>query len=321
MLRCGPRCGFAIGPACRPFSKTASRDLSRRFSDGTRFQVPDQDFPVASLVCGRLFDPGGMGLAVGLGVPALPAGLLTPTLFGFLMVLFRSSALCSVAPFLGARTVPSRLRLSLAVVLAYAAYAGAGFPLFRGSADMAAIMTGALRETLIGLSAGLAARFVLEAVTAAGQLVAASVGLSFGASLDPLHGAETAAVGELLSMITLGTMLATGVHRDLVAWLCRSVISVPPGSPLEVAALANFVITQALSAISLAVRLAFPVMAAVTFGHVALGVVGRTAPQLNINSLGFSITILAGGGALYMTAPTIAELAARAASAAISGGR
>jgi flagellar biosynthetic protein FliR len=245
---------------------------------------------------------------------------MTPTLFGFLMVLFRATALCSVAPFLGAKTVPARLRVALSVVLAYAAYAGAGFPLFRGTSDMTAIVAGALRETVIGLSAGLAARFVLEAVTAAGQLVAASVGLSFGASLDPLHGAETAAVGELLSMLTLGTMLATGVHRDLVAWLCRSVVSVPPGSPMELAELANAVITHALSAIALAVRLAFPVMAAVTFGHVALGVVGRTAPQLNISSVGFSVTILAGGGALYLTAPTIAEIAARAVSAAIAGG-
>jgi len=50
-------------------------------------------------------------------------------------------------------------------------------------------------------------------------------------------------------------------------------------------------------------------------------VVGRTAPQLNINSVGFSITILAGGGALYLLAPRIAELAARTAASAFTGGR
>jgi len=124
-----------------------------------------------------------------------------------------------------------------------------------------------------------------------------------------------------LSMIALGAMLASGLHRELVAWLCRSVIHVPPGASLDIAPLANAVVTHALSAIGLAVRMAFPVMAAVTFGHVALGVVGRTAPQLNVSSLGFSITILAGGGALYMTAPAIAEMAARAATAALTGGR
>ena len=262
-----------------------------------------------------------MEMARGVGVDGLPAGLVTPTVFGFLMVLFRASALCSVAPILGAKTVPARLRVALSVILAFAAYSGAGFPLFAGTTSMTAIFGGAIRETLIGLSAGLAARFVLEAVVAAGQLVAATVGLSFGATVDPLHGAETAAMGELLSMMALGAMLATGVHRDLVAWLCRSVIGLPPGANLELGPLAGAVIAHALSAVGLAVRLAYPVLAAVTFGHVALGVVGRTAPQLNISSVGFSITILAGGAALYMTAPTIAEVAARAASAALAGGR
>jgi flagellar biosynthetic protein FliR len=261
-----------------------------------------------------------MGFAGGDGVENLSAGLVTPTMFGFLMVLFRASALCSVAPLLGAKTVPVRLRVALSVVLSYAAFAGAGFPLFAGTTDLPAIVGGAVRETLLGLSAGLAARFALEAVVATGQLVASTVGLSFGASIDPLHGAETAAVGELLSMMALGAMLANGMHRDLVAWLCRSVIGLPPGAHLDFGPLAGAVIAHALSAVALAVRLAFPVMAAVTFGQVALGVVGRTAPQLNISSVGFSITILAGGAALYMTAPTIAEVAARAASAALSGG-
>jgi flagellar biosynthesis protein FliR len=48
---------------------------------------------------------------------------------------------------------------------------------------------------------------------------------------------------------------------------------------------------------------------------------GRTAPQLNISSVGFSVTILAGGGALYLTAPTIAEMAARAVHDALGAGR
>jgi flagellar biosynthetic protein FliR len=85
--------------------------------------------------------------------------------------------------------------------------------------------------------------------------------------------------------------------------------------------LASAVVNQAVGAAALAVRMAFPVLVSVFFGHVALGVVGRTAPQLNVNSIGFSITILAGGAALYLLAPPIAELAARTAAAAFTGGR
>ena len=234
------------------------------------------------------------------------------------MVLFRSTALCSVAPLFGAKTIPARLRMALSLVLAYAAFAGAGFPVFSGSAGTLA--AGAVQETVLGLTSGLAARFALDAASSAGQMAAASMGLSFGATVDPMHGTESTSVGEFLSMIALAAMLVTGVHRDVVVWLCRSVTTVPPGAPLDMASLAGVVVTQALSAVVLAVRMAFPVMVAVTFGHVALGVVGRSAPQLNISSVGFSITILAGGAALYLVAPAIAELAARAAHDALTGG-
>jgi flagellar biosynthetic protein FliR len=48
--------------------------------------------------------------------------------------------------------------------------------------------------------------------------------------------------------------------------------------------------------------------------------IGRTAQQLNLGTVGFSIAILAGGGALYLVAPGAAEMAARAAVAAMGGG-
>lgn len=249
-----------------------------------------------------------------------PAGFVTPTLFGFLMILFRAGALCGAAPLYGMKTVPVRLRMGLSVLLAYAAFAGAGFPPLASGSAVGPLVTGAITETIIGLSAGLAARFALDAASAAGQIIATSVGLSFGATVDPVHGAETTSVGELLSMIALATMLAAGLHRELVGWLCRSVVTIPPGAQVAIPRLAGAVVAHAISAVALSVRMAFPVMAAVTFGHVALGAVGRTAPQLNISSVGFSITILAGGGIFYMIAPSVAEMATRAAQEVLARG-
>jgi flagellar biosynthetic protein FliR len=236
------------------------------------------------------------------------------------MVLFRAGALCGAAPLYGMKSLPVRLRLALSVVLAYAAFAGAGFPPLASGMAVGPLVSGAITETIIGLSAGLAARFALDAASAAGQIIATSVGLSFGATVDPVHGAETTAVGELLSMIALGTMLTAGLHRELVGWLCRSVVTIPPGASVAIPRLAAAVVAHGISAVALSVRMAFPVMAAVTFGHVALGAVGRTAPQLNISSVGFSITILAGGGVFYMIAPSVAEMATRAAQEVLARG-
>ncbi len=253
------------------------------------------------------------------------AAFLTPTLFGFLLVLFRCTALCSVAPLFGTRAVPARARMGISFMLAFAAFSGAGFPAFAppGIGATGALAGAAAIETLIGLVAGLSASFAIDAAGAAGQLASASMGLSYGSVIDPLHGSDSTAISELISMFSVAALVMSGMHREAIAWLCRSVIQMPPGATagLDAATLASGVVNQAVSAAALAVRMAFPVLVAVFFGHVALGVVGRTAPQLNINSVGFSITILAGGAALYLLAPPIAELAARTAAASFTGGR
>ncbi len=237
------------------------------------------------------------------------AAFLTPTLFGFLLVLFRCTALCSIAPLFAMKSMPRRARMGIAFVVAFTAFAGAGFPAFKPpGGGMGALLGAAVMETLIGLVAGMSAQFAIDAATAAGQMASASMGLSYGSVIDPLHGADSTAIAELVSMFSVAALVVAGMHREAIAWLCRSVIAMPPGATVGVdpAALAGAVITQAIGATALAVRMAFPVMVAVLFGQVALGIVGRTTPQLSVSSLGFVVTILAGGGALYLLAPPIA---------------
>lgn len=76
---------------------------------------------------------------------------------------------------------------------------------------------------------------------------------------------------------------------------------------------------HAVLAIALAVRMAFPVMAVVLMGHAVMGVLNRMAPQLGLANVGFSVALLAGGFGVYMSAPAVAELVARAAVAAFQG--
>jgi len=87
----------------------------------------------------------------------------------------------------------------------------------------------------------------------------------------------------------------------------------------DLGGLAQNAIGQAAFSVALAVRLAFPILGAVLLGHLLMGLLTRMAPQLNLSNVGFSIAILAGGLALYLTAPAIAELAARAAVQAFQG--
>jgi flagellar biosynthesis protein FliR len=241
------------------------------------------------------------------------------TAYGFLLLLFRTAALCSTAPVLGARVVPARVRLGIAVGIALAVFAGAGSPAVSPPAGLAPLVAAAAGETAVGLLAGLGARWLLDAAQAAGHAAGLGAGLGFSAVVDPFTGAESNAVSQALFAVAQGSAVALGVHREAIAWLARAAVAFPPGSPVDVPSLAIHTVGLGAVSIALAVRLAFPVMAAVLLGHAVMGVMGRMAPQLSLNAIGFSVAILAGGWALYLAAPAAAELAARAAVAAFRG--
>jgi flagellar biosynthetic protein FliR len=237
--------------------------------------------------------------------------------WGFALVLLRTAGLLVTVPVLGARFIPARLRLALAVVLALAAFTGAGAPPVAPPDGLPALLLGAAGETVLGLLAGLAARLVLESAIAAGQLVGVSMGIGFASLVDPTSGAESGAPGEMILTLAQLGALALGIHREAIAWLARSVRVWPPGGPLPLEALASHAVGQAVFGATLAIRVAFPVLAAVIVAYVVTGVLTRAAPQLGLGNVGFSVAILAGGGALYLVVPQAAELIARSAVAAI----
>jgi flagellar biosynthetic protein FliR len=246
------------------------------------------------------------------------ADLMQPLAIGFFLVLVRCTSLFMVAPIFSAKTIPALVRMGFAVPIAVAVFIGAGSPVFAGWAQPARLIPAVVMELIIGSSAGLAGRFAMEASMAAGSAIAIAAGVSFGSVIDPLHGAESTAIGDLLSFITMAVALATGLHRDAVVWLCRSVQETPPGSDFSVATIATRVISDGAASFALSVRLAFPVLAAVTLGHLGLGLVNRAAPQFNLSNIGFTVALLAGCGAFYLVAPGAAVLAAEAARTAFA---
>jgi flagellar biosynthetic protein FliR len=241
-----------------------------------------------------------------------------PMLAGFLLVLLRCGALLMVAPLFGLKTVPMRVRVGLTAAISLAVFTGIGMPPFLRWTDTGALIGAAASETAIGLCGGLAARMAIEAATAAGHLMSTSMGLNYGSSLDPIHGAESNAISSLMSFLALGVAVAAGIHREAIAWLCRSLIETPPGASVDLPHLCAGVVAESARSAALAVRLAFPVMAAVTFGNIGFGLLGRVAPQINLQSIGFGLAIFAGGGALYFVAPGAAELAAHTARMAFA---
>ena len=242
-----------------------------------------------------------------------------PVGIGFILCLFRCAGLFMTAPIFGTRAVPVRFRLSLSVLVALVAFMAAGSPAYANWERMSLLLPAVLSESLVGISTGLAARFSIDAVSGAAHAAGLTMGIGFSSVIDPLNGADSNGLSQILMFVTLLVALAAGIHRDAVAWVCRSVIEVPPGSILTVPELTATVIAEAARSVALAVRLSFPLTAAVFFSYVGIGLIGRTAPQINVANVGFAVALLAGGGAIYFVSPYIAEMAARSARAVLIG--
>jgi len=242
-----------------------------------------------------------------------------PTLWGFALLLFRTTGLCLTAPMLGSRIVPGRVKLAIALALTMAVFQGAGAPGVPVPASVLGLAGPAVVETLTGILGGLSARWMLDAALAAGHLAGLSAGLGFSALVDPTTGAESTGLSQYLYAGAQAAALSLGIHREAVGWLARAAVTWPPGTEPALGTLAAGVIGHAVLAIALAVRMSFPIMAAVLLGHATMGVLNRMAPQLGLSNVGFSVALLAGGLALYLSAPAVAELVARAAVTAFQG--
>jgi flagellar biosynthetic protein FliR len=238
-----------------------------------------------------------------------------PHAWGFALVVFRTTGLFAVAPIFSAFTVPMRLRMGIAFAVAVAIFTGAGMPRVAPADSLFGLAFAAAAETAIGLCAGLCARLVLEAALGAGHVAGLAAGLGYGSLVDPFNGASSSVISQLLSTLALAFAVAADLHAEAIAWLCRSVMEHPPGSALAFKSLAQTTIVTAAWASALSVRLAFPFMAAGLMGNAALGVLNRSVPQLSLQNIGFSISLIAGGAALFFAAPAAAEIAARSAVA------
>lgn len=240
--------------------------------------------------------------------------LSLPLVLGFTLVLTRTASLLGVAPVLGSRSVPMRVRVGLIAVLTVLTFLAAGAPRVPVPADFVSLAALVASEFALGLAAGLSSKVLLDAAQAGGQTAANAMGFGFGMMIDPHSGAESSTLGELFLALTLGAALVFHLPEECIAWLVRSVREVPPGATVEVSSLASGLVKQLIFGLTLAVRVAFPLFAAAIFGYAGLAAMGRTAPQLSLQNLGFAVSIGCGIVAVFFVAPDAARMCADAAT-------
>ena len=209
-----------------------------------------------------------------------------------LLLLMRMTGLVLAAPVLSARSIPMTVRASIALVFTVLLLPAAvpGNP-----ADAAPVTAGALTgEFAVGLLLGLGAAVLLGAAEAAGDLMAVQVGLSGANVLSPSAETQVPVLGQLMGLLVITAMVTTGAHLFLVQILAFSLEAAPVGRlPGLMDGIAETVgIGSRLLGVGL--LLAAPVIAVTLVGNVALGILSRAVPQLNVLMVAFPVQIALG---------------------------
>jgi flagellar biosynthetic protein FliR len=204
----------------------------------------------------------------------------------------RIGACLMVAPVFGARFVPARTRIILAVALTALVVPLIPAPAIAPFSPQGFVAV--FQQLLIGVAFGFALQVVFDALALAGQLLANSMGLSFAFNVDPLRGSSTPALGQLYVILATLTFLALGGHLALIEMLVASLYTLPVGvTGLGQEGLWALILWGG-TLFSGAISIALPGVTALLIVNLAFGVVSRAAPSLNLFAVGFPVSLVVG---------------------------
>lgn len=227
---------------------------------------------------------------------------------GFLLVLGRISPLFILAPLFSNRLIPARAKSIVAVALAVgiwpiAAHAGTKHHIDLAALPFAALM---IKEVLVGVVFSLILATLTAAMATAGSLLDTFIGFSFGSLVDPISGNNSSLLSNLYSMLAVMVFVTIGGDSWVIQGLARTYDAVPLLDSPSIASATQGVQMAFAGILPAAVMVAAPVMLAVMLTDVALGIVARIVPSLNVFSIGFSAKIAVGLTVMAASLPFVA---------------
>lgn len=218
---------------------------------------------------------------------------------GFLLPFIRISSFLMAAPIFGTQMVPRRLRVALALGATWLVV-----PLLPKIPPIDPLSISALlsvlREVLIGLALAFLLQVFMQIFILAGQVIAMQMGLGFASMMDPSNGVSVAVVGQFYVLLVSMLFLSMNGHLVMLDVVCQSFVGIPAGTGEFIPFDADLLFQSLSWMMAAALVLCLPAVTALLIVNLAFGVMSRSAPQLNIFSLGFSVSLLFGLFVLWL---------------------
>ena len=225
-------------------------------------------------------------------LPGLDLQFVIGMLLQFFVASLRIGAFLLSAPVFGARWLPLQVRVVMAFSLAVAIALRTppvDVSLLTSSAGIAMMFI----EVAIGLTTGLTLTIWFASMLLAGEKIAATAGLGYAAQVDPATGGQTPVVSQILYLFLLVIFMSVDGHLLAIATMMESYSILPIGAQVSPEALVASGISAAGSMFLAATIIMLPISMVLLMINVTIGIITRSAPQLNLFSFGFPISLLA----------------------------
>lgn len=211
--------------------------------------------------------------------------------YGFFLCLVRVAGCIMIYPTFSDNAVNTRTRMLVAFVLAVSIYPIVKDGMPPPPTQVSTLMMDVLKELSVGILMALAARFVMAAVSLAGELMGFMTGFQAASMFDPITGANSSALGIFLSLVAGVLLFAFNIHHIMIAGLAQSFSVIPVTEGLSLADSLAAVSAAISNMMEVGVKIAAPVMVIGFLGYVVFGIFNRMIPQLHVFFISLPLSI------------------------------
>ena len=231
-----------------------------------------------------------------LSVPAV-------TLAALLLGTARAAGFVLLAPPFNSRAIPGTVKAALALALAVLLSTQIAPTLPAPTAGF--LVVTAVTELIIGAALGFIVQVLFTAVQMAGDILDVTGGFSLQPGYDPMAMTQNSSLGRLHYLLASTLLFTSGGHLLMVKGFATSYQGLPVGGDVPTDQLAAVLITALSMMFLAALQIAGPMVAVLLLADVALSLLSRAAPALNVFSLGFPVKIMLTLAMLGLTFPLL----------------
>jgi flagellar biosynthetic protein FliR len=230
----------------------------------------------------------------------------------YLLMFVRVITMMALLPIFGASYVPVQLKAAFGLLFTsvlFSVHLASGLPAFPGEFSLGLFSLLVIKEALVGLAVGFASTFLFSAVQFAGRLVDTEMGFGFVEVIDPTTEEMTTVLGQFQVIVFTILFLLINGHYFMLITVQKSFELIPLfAANFPAGQMSDHFTSMTASIFVLGLKLAAPIFATLLLTEIAMGIVARTVPQMNIFFVGLPLKIFVGIGTMLIVLPMLASL-------------